>query len=129
METLIEYKTVLRGWHYDLFNNPFQKSQMLNVAIPNNIKVYGDIDTYQNALETQIANLQMFLDPKIQKWFTLTKQVEFIKAYKEGAFKNEEIKADQESVTAVEEESQDSDRKGEKESTTKDCDPARQSNS
>lgn len=92
MDTHIVYEINWEGVFYDLEKNEFQKQQMLTKAIPNNIKIHGNVDTYLLALESQVAMLQLQIDPLVRKWFTLTQQINFIEKYKRGEFQNEKVK-------------------------------------
>lgn len=96
--TLITYQTTFQGF-YDLEKNEYQKKQMLNVAIPNNLKIFGDIETYQLALESQVSDLLIKMDPLVIKWFTLKQQIEFIEKFKKGEIQNEKEIAETEIAT------------------------------
>ena len=82
--TIVPYVTYMNGW-YDLENNPYQRQQMLNHAIPNNLKIFGgELDTYIEALRMQVTELELKINPMVLKHFVLTKQIEFLEKVKKG---------------------------------------------
>lgn len=87
-QTRIDYTTTLDGW-YDLENNPYQRHQMLNHAIPNNIKIFGDLNVYIEALKSKRLEAQLKVNPLLVQWFTFDQQIKFLEKVQKGEIKNE----------------------------------------
>jgi len=71
---------------YDLVNQPFRRAKMFE-KIAGNVEAFGGLEALRDRIQEEALELRMNIDPKVQKWFTLIKQVEFMNLVIEGKIK------------------------------------------
>lgn len=76
--TQVIYQTTLgQGINYDLENDSFRRAKMFE-KIKNNLPQFKNISAFRDRVEQEMFELELSFQRKVQKWFTLKKQVEFL---------------------------------------------------
>lgn len=98
-ETKVVYEMTL-PYCYDLEKQPYRRFQMINEHIPKNVKRSKTIEAFRARLVSQLAELEMRANPIIARWFSVSKQVEFLDKVISGEIN---IAAEQAANTPVDE--------------------------